>query len=420
MRDSLRVAIDARLAPTRNGGVAQAALGLIHALGELEGRETYDIVSAGNESREFIEPHIGPNQRLIERPSANLAGPRQRLKQSAKARLARAVESQIQPWPTVPISDGFYERIGADVLHFPTQGFVLCSLPTIYNPHDLQHRHLPEFFPPHVLAARDVLYTTACRLAHTVTVASRWVKQDIIDQYGTSPTKIQVIPWAAPTQMYATPVEATIHAVRARYDLPEEFLFYPAKTWRHKNHAALFDALAILRNERNVRPLLVCTGGMDSDSSGALMQHVADLDLADQIRFLGYVDEDEIRPLYRLAQALVLPTLFESDSFPIFEAWAEGLPVACSNVTSLPEQVGDAALVFEPDPRAIAEAVGRMIEEPELRATLAARGRARAQRFNWELTAKAYRAVYRRAARRSLSDEDRELLAWDWMVEDGP
>jgi glycosyltransferase involved in cell wall biosynthesis len=413
----LKIAIATHIAATDAGGVSQATLGLMHALGELDGPETYDVVVSSDDVQSLLEPYVGSAQRIRRRPPDWRRGRSGGMRKAVKARLARAVQHELDLWPSVPISDGFFESLGADVLHIPYQGFVVCALPTIYNPHDLQHRHFPGFFSPEQVVWREVLYGTGCRFAHTVAVASRWVKDDVVQHFGITPAKVQVIPWAPPTEAYAAPSDEHVAAVRTRYELPATFLLYPAQTWPHKNHQALFEALAILREERDLRPVLICTGGIDPQSWPALDRCLHELGVADQVRFLGFVPEDEIRALYRLAEALVLPTLFEAVSFPIFEAWLDGLPVACSNVTSLPEQVRDAALMFDPVPTAIAAAIADLLGSRALREELAERGRARLEAFSWERTAKAYRATYRRAGGRPLSDEDAALLGRDWMTD---
>lgn len=100
----------------------------------------------------------------------------------------------------------------------------------------------------------------------------------------------------------------------------------------------------------------------------------------------------------------------------MFESWLESTPLACSTATMLPEQAGDAALLFEPHSiPAIADAIRRMATDEKLRVELVRKGKQRLQDFSWERTAKAYRAVYRRAARRSLTDEDHWLLSCTWM-----
>jgi len=103
----------------------------------------------------------------------------------------------------------------------------------------------------------------------------------------------------------------------------------------------------------------------------------------------------------------VIPTLFEAASFPLWEAFQAGVPAACSNVTSLPEQAGDAALVFDPrDERAIAAAIEQLWTDHELRLVLAIRGRQRVAAFTWERTARTFRALYRQCAGRRLTEDD--------------
>ncbi len=112
-----------------------------------------------------------------------------------------------------------------------------------------------------------------------------------------------------------------------------------------------------------------------------------------------------------MAQFVILPTLFEGWCLPLFETFKEGVPVACSSVTCLPELVGDAALFFDPtDAESIAEAIRLMTMDEDLRRSLVVRGRERVRRYSWERSARAHRALYRMIAGRVLSDEDRALL----------
>ncbi len=142
------------------------------------------------------------------------------------------------------------------------------------------------------------------------------------------------------------------------------------------------------------------------------------LDLRAQVQFLGFVPDEDLRALYQLSQFLIMPTLFESDSFPIYEAWLEGVPVVCSNVCSLPDQVHDAASLFDPhDVQSIAAAITQVSTSPALRESLRTRGYRRLKDFDWAYTARAYRAVFRRAAKRQLGPDELRLLEWDWMRE---
>lgn len=409
-------------------------LALIRFLGQLDdGAERYKLLVESPQGLDWLRPHCGPSQEIVARfpvPDGNgLRHERHQpwLKATVKRALRpalpaiRAIRGRLTPGrnaPQVAVSDGYYESLGCDVIHFPTQGFTQCALPTIYNPHDLQHRHYPSFFPPEELAFREAVYGGGCRLAHTVVVGSRWIKDDVIRQYQVPPERVQIIPWAAPTLAYRDVSDEQMRQVARKFDLREPFALYPAVTWPHKNHLRLLEALARLRDARGCVVPLVCTGARYPSHWPTVERRVAQLGLTEQVKFLGFVTDAELRSLYRLAQFLVLPTLFEADSCPVHEAWLEGLPVASSNVTAMPDQVLDAGLLFDPmHVESIADAIQRMATDAALRSDLRERGFRRAQDFDWDRTARAFRAVYRRAAGVTLGEEDRWLLDWDWMAQ---
>lgn len=410
-RPRLRVAIDARVTPGAAGGIAQAALSLVRALGQLETDETeYLVVVQDQRGVDFIEPAIGPSQRLV------LRGPEAvSFLTRATRRASRQLGRGSAAASGLPASDGFYEGLGVDVVHFPHQAFLPTALPSVYNPHDLQHLHYPQFFSEESLAWREAVYEPACRLATTVIVSSQWVKDDVVSNYGIEPGRVQIVPWGPPTSGYDRPSDDDCRAIVAGLGIVEPYVFYPAVPWPHKNHLALLEALVALRDDRGLVVRLACSGSLDADHWPVVRDAVDRLGLGSQVTFLGYVSDSELRALYVCAQAMVMATLFESDSFPIFEAWLDGVPVVCSDVTSLPDQVGDAGLVFPPTAEGIAAALARIATEPALRQQLSARGRERLADYSWERTARAYRAVYRRAAGHPLTEREELLLAWDWM-----
>ena len=417
MSETLRVAINCELAPgTQAGGTQSAVIGLVRALGELDGPEEYVLICHPR-NRDWIEPVAGANTRLLDRtPAKPTAG------RALAGRIAEWLQSPAdRAWPPPPCSDGFYESLGAHVIHWPWQHFVVTALPSVFNPHDLLHLHHPQFFSAAHIAAREALYPVACRLAHTVVAGSEWTQQDLLRRYALHPSRIQIVPWAPPIQASAPSDPSSIARVRAAHALPGRFAFYPAVTWPHKNHQRLLAAMAGLRDRRGLRVDLVCSGHREPHHATAIEAEVARLGLEGQVRFLGQVSAADLRAVFRAAEFVFVPTLFEAASGPVFEAWHEDVPVACSTVTSLPQQVGDAALLFDPwKVESIADALARMATEATLRETLRGAGRRRLADFPWERTARAYRAVYRRAAGRSLGAEDEALLAWDWMRDSRP
>ena len=440
-REDLRVAIDAKILPWRNGGVAHALIALLRALAELpDGNESYRLVVSSEEEEAFWRPELRPNQDLVREKDPEPVPTRAReeptglrgLVAGALVGVRRWIRGPIEPvepitpkierphWPEVPISNGFYESLDCNVLHIPWQNFILCALPTIYNPHDLQHLHLPQFFTPQELAWKETMYHMGCRFAQTVVVGSQWAKDDIVRQYALDPSKVLIIPEGSPGQLSPLPDGQTVQEVRKRYGLPETYVFYPAIIWPHKNHLRLLEALALLRDERGLAVSLVCTGTKLEQFWPRIEKRIRELKLEHEVQCLGFVPEADLRVIQGSAHCLVQPSLFEASSLPIFDAWLEGVPVACSRATALPEQVGDAGLLFDPlDTRDIADAIAKIVTNPEMRSELRTRGFHRLKDFDWNRTAKAYRAAYRRAAGLALNEEDRWLLQWNWMREPG-
>jgi glycosyltransferase involved in cell wall biosynthesis len=408
---SLKIAIDAQLIPGTTGGTHTFLIGLVQALGRLEGPEEYVIVGPWGDP-DWLKPHLGPNQRIVRGPGAQAMkralGPVRPLLNAVR-RVSSWASGSDALWSRSTKSSGFYETLGCDVLHFPYQKFVSSALPAVFNPHDLQHVHYPQFFSEADYKWREAVYGTACRSAHTVVVHSNFVKDDVVRHYGIAPDKVQVIFTPAPTKVFAEPTAESLAMVREHYGIRNSFALYPAVTWQHKNHLRLTDAFVLLR-DRGVRLDFIGTG-RQTEFFAEIQAKIRALGLDERMRFLGIVPAEHLRALYRLAQFTVLPTLFEGAGLPLVEAWNEGSPVACSGVTSLGEIGADAALQFDPlSAGSIADAMQQLAESADLRAALIQRGSERSKHFNWENAATAYRAVYRRAAGSSLTAEDERAL----------
>jgi glycosyltransferase involved in cell wall biosynthesis len=311
----------------------------------------------------------------------------------------------------IPRRDGVLNRLPSDVVHFPFQGGYRVRSPFIYHPHDLQHRHLPDFFDRRTIAHREISYQYLCRRAATVAVGTSWVKDDLIAQFGLHPDRISVIPLAplAPCSNDFMPEDALLR------QLPERYVVYPAHPWPHKNHARLIEALGLLRR-RGIQVPLVLTGG--GGANRAVLRDLAvRFSVPNLVVDLGYLPRASLDLVTSRAAAMVVPTLFEAASFPIWEAFRLGTPVACSDVTSLPRQVGDAGFVFDPhSTTSIASAVERLWTDASLRESLSRAARSRIASFTWTETARRFVALYRRTAGAQLSDEDRQLLKEEAMI----
>jgi glycosyltransferase involved in cell wall biosynthesis len=389
-------------------------MGLAHGLSGLtDGDEEYRLLTY-EDSDDWIRPYAcGPVGILWAGPSRhvptgwrNVAGRLPGLR-PAWHRLSPLLGSRSV---TIPDSDGTIEGAGVDLMHFTQQYAFRVAVPSIYHPHDLQHLHLPEYFTPRIRMEREILYRTFCERASMVAVTSRWIKEDVQQQYSLPAEKVRVVAWAPAVEAYERPSDSELRRVSERFSLPQCFVFYPAQTWPHKNHIGLLEAIALLRDQHGLIVNLV-SSGRRNEFFPTIEKRIRGLGLESQVRFVGFVDTAELRVLYRLSTATVIPTKFEAASGPLWEAFLEGSPAGCSRVTSLPEQAGDAALLFDPDsPAEIADVVRRLWTDADLRATLVERGRQNVSRFSWDRTARAFRAHYRRVCGREVSTEDLEYI----------
>jgi len=397
------------------GGVEQFVHSLLGALGALEdGDEQYVVVTMPGFEH---HPSFRVGARIRTVPGFLRPGRRFRVVELLPPRLFRTVKalgSRLRPGrartgvASVPaLPDGsFFDTLGAGVVHFPFQGFFRTTVPTIFQPHDLQHLHFPRFFTAEELATRERVYPAACAAASAVVVEARWVKKDICQTFGIADEKVLFIPIGAPGGGAALASDLSPSCSRHT----GRFVFYPAQAWPHKNHLALLEALRLLHDRDGIALDLVCTGRKTSFWP-TIAERVAGLGLRGRVRFVGYVEAGELAALYRDALAVVLPSLCEGAGQPLLEAFAHGAPVACSGTTSLAEYAGEAALLFDPEkPDAIAGALRRLVQEPELRERLRAAGHARAAVFSWTRAARTYRALYRELAGWPMTAEDHGLL----------
>ncbi len=424
MSKKLRIAINAQVVPGSGSSSLETVLRVLTAIGRLDGVEEYVFITPW-ERPDWLKPLLNERQTIISAPPPEppaALGRREKLLRLTGGlrplarRLKHLAFTPAKYAFQVPLSNGFYESLGCDVVHFPFPEYAYCDLPTVYNPHDLQHLHFPQFFAEEVLERRAVIYPSACRAAEIVVVGSQFIKDDVIEKFGIAAEKIQVIPWSPPEISTAENDENAVAAVLEKYECPPRpFTLFPAMTWEHKNHLRLLEAIALLRDRDALEINLVCTGFKHAFYQN-IERRIGELKLEKQVKVTGIVALDELDLLYRAARFVVIPTLFEAASGPLFEAWQRGAPVACSSVTSLPEQAADAALLFNPfSVGEIADALKKMWADEILRDDLRARGFRRLADFDLERTAKAYRAVYRKAAGAELTEEDRDLLNWDWM-----
>ncbi len=394
----LKVAIEFRVEEPRQG-IGTAVLALLHGLNRLEQTGQEYVLLVKEKHAAFFAPYVSGACSLVavpEAPPSRLAGWKTRLREIPllawiwrKARPAAA---------RLPASDGTAERLGCDLIHFPSQFGYTTALPSIYQPWDLQHRHFPEFFSPRDYHLRETLYRGFCERARFVCVQTEWTKQDVVTEYGVDPAKVVVIRWGTAFEAYAPPSAEERESVRHELALPPSFFLYPAVCWPHKNHAIILRALALLR-ERTGRTHHVIFTGAPTEHQAEVDALMRELKLEDAVRFLGFTSSRHIQVLFHLATALVFPSRFEGLGLPVLEAFRMDLPVISSDATVLPEVTAGAAILFDPDaPEELARGMQALLDSPELRDALAAQGREVLKSYSIDETARQFFDLYQRTA----------------------
>ena len=260
--------------------------------------------------------------------------------------------------------------------------------------HDLIYKVHPEAHFGLLSLGMSVLVPLSVKRATRVIAVSQSTADDLIHQLHVPSEHIDVVPNGVGTPPDVEPLPET--DLRARHGLgARPFILCTSAKRPHKNLPRLLDAVAAIPADR--RPIAVLTG-YPTQHEAELREQVRRLGIGDDVRILGWVEQAELESLYRAATGLVFPSLYEGFGLPVLEAMARGLPVACSNRSSLPEVAGDAAILFDPeDTAAIAAAIERLLADPAERERLAARGRDQAARFSWLASARGTLATYERA-----------------------
>jgi glycosyltransferase involved in cell wall biosynthesis len=266
--------------------------------------------------------------------------------------------------------------------------------------HDVIPLIIPEYATSPLVRLYNALVGAGARRADVVLVDSEASRRDVIRLLRVPPEHIRVIYLAADETVGVPVPDDELQRVRAKYGLNDPFVLYLGGFDKRKNVPALLRALAALPADRTWQ--LAIGGRLPTHHSPLfpdLPRLAADLGVAERVRFLGYVPAKEKPALYQAATCFAFPSLYEGFGLDPLEALAAGTPVICSNRSSLPELMGDAAILVDPDDTAeFAAGIERVLTDAALRADLAARGRAQSATFTWEATARQTAAAYRAAS----------------------
>lgn len=364
----MRIAIDAR--KLHDYGIGTYVRNLVQWLARLDHDQEYVVVCRAAD-RAFVQ-NLGPRFSALEDRSGHY---------SFREQIA-------VPW--------LVSRARVDLFHAPHYVVSpLTPVPYVVTIHDCIHLRFPEYLPnrPAYAYARTMMRTSARRARRVLTV-SEASRQDILHYLRVPAAKVEVVHNALDERIAEPPTAEALQEVRDRFQLDSPFILYAGNIKPHKNVDRLIEAYSILRR-RGVEHARLLVIGDEVSKYPSLRRLVHRFQLHRHVRFLGFVPDAVLASLYRLASVFVFPSLYEGFGLPPLEAMAAGAPVITSNVSSLPEVVGDAAVLIDPmDAGALADAMANVLTDASLRAQLVERGRARVQAFSWERSVRRIAAVY--------------------------
>lgn len=384
-KDTMRIGIYTLfLTPGHIGGIETYLRHLLVALGQVDGQNQY-IIFVGDHNRSAFSNITYPNFEFVTLP---LQPPDNSLPRRILRRLKLLPRHLTQ----------LLESHSLDLLHYPgtTIDQLEINIPCVLTMHDIQQEYFPEFFSAEELAWRRANFIPSAQKAAQIITDAEYTRQTIIEKYDIAPDKITAIPFGVAPRFEAGSSPTEIARIRQKYNLPETFLFFPANAWPHKNHARLFEAVKWLKQEYHLICHLVLSGAFGAEKE-RLRTMIIDADISAQVHTLGYLPSEELPALYGSATALIFPSLFEGFGIPVLEAMACGCPVICSKATSLPELVGDAAILVDPlNVAEIGEAIYNVLYSNQLRQTLGQKGREQVKNFSWPKAAQQTLMVYKR------------------------
>ncbi len=256
---------------------------------------------------------------------------------------AKYLISKINPYNKIILKDK------VEIFHVPIQYSPIYKIdvPVIITMHDLQEYHYPRYFSFKERLHRRINNKIAINDSDHTVCSFDHVKNDIIKYFKIDPKRVSVCPPPFADNWFLSKNESEWDQIQKKYSIKQSYILYPAATWEHKNHKTLLEAFRHIKAE-NLDVELVCTGNKTKYYS-TIAKRISELNLSETVHFLGIVPEEDLISLYKNSSLVVIPTLYEAGSGPLYEAMRYQVPVICSNVTSLPDTVSNDEFLFNPD-----------------------------------------------------------------------
>lgn len=361
----MRIGLDAHAIGSRLGGNETYIAGLLNALGKIESPHEFVAYFASEKSAESWRGRYD----------------------NVTVRVLGASSSLPRLLAELPVR-AVVDRL--DLLHVQYVAPPARSVPVVATVHDICYEFYPEFFSrSEVLQFRTAIRWTARRARRVITISEN-SKRDIVNTYGISPDDVDVSYLGVDLDRFRPATEnAEVESTLVEYGIQKPYVLAVGNLQPRKNLPRLIDAFVDLKRRRPDLPhTLVLVGKpafRHSDVFGRVRRH----GLEEQVIFTGYVPDEDLPTLYRSADVFAYPSLYEGFGLPVAEAMACGTPTLASDRSAIPEVVGDAAVLIDPEStRSMSEGLDLILSNPELAAKLSERGVRRARNFTWDATAR--------------------------------
>ena len=279
--------------------------------------------------------------------------------------------------------DEYLSKYDVDLVYFITpSGYSLYTdkYNYIFTIWDLCHRdfmEFPEVRENRIFETREEVYQRVLIKAIGIIVDSELGKENVIRRYGVDPERVEVVPFspARGTTLDDDDYQSEFVDIKQKYQINGDYIYYPAQFWAHKNHVYILKAIALLKEKHDIK-LYALFSGSDKGNLDHVLAVAKSLGIEDLVKYVGFVPNEEIPYLYKQSLALVMPTYFGPTNLPPLEAFQLGVPVICSDLPGLREQVGDAALLVDlSNPQSLVNHLLSLLHQPELRKNLIEKGR---------------------------------------------
>jgi len=357
----MRIGFNAQILSSPDAGVAVYAKNLLKALAEISAPD--EIVAFGSPKQ--LTPDTSTTLRIVSSLGVHRGW-------------MRAVWEQTM----LPLRSRQYE---VDVMFYPDHTAPLLKkfCPVIVTIHDVAFLAYPHTFPPVRRMYKSLAIRQSVRQADAIVVVSEATKRECLEYLNVHDAKIHVIHNGLDTRFSVITDQTKLQEAKRKYKLPERYILFVGTLEPRKNVTGLLQAFARLSNDAKL-VVVGARGWLFKD----IFRMVKELNIHDRVNFLGHVPYGDLVYLYNLAELFVYPSLYEGFGFPPLEAMACGVPVITSNSSSMPEVVGDAAILIDPrDAGSLAKAMRDLLDNPALRQDLKQRGLLRAKQFTWRKTA---------------------------------